>query len=108
MRKLMFGLSLVAISSIMLFDISETTLGLLVGRALIGTGHEASIIGIKLFVVGWVRPEHVASVAAPIIAMASGLGGLKKKHTLPCRWNVPGSKAPFSLAATMGGVIPLV
>lgn len=75
-RKMVTGLSFLAIAGMLLFAVSTDAFGLTAARVLIGVGHGASITGIYLLVVAWAPPERVASVAATIIALAGGLGGL--------------------------------
>ena len=75
-RKMVTGLSFLALAGMMLFAVSTDALGLTVARIMIGVGHGASITGMYLLVVAWAPPERVASVAATVIAVAGGLGGL--------------------------------
>jgi MFS family permease len=75
-RKMVTALSFLALAGMILFAISTDALGLTIARVMIGIGHGASITGIYLLVVAWAPPERVASVAATVIAVAGGLGGL--------------------------------
>jgi predicted MFS family arabinose efflux permease len=75
-RRMVTSLSVFAIAGMVLFAVAPDALGLTAARVLIGFGHGASITGIYLLVVAWAPPERVASVAATVIAVAGGLGGL--------------------------------
>ena len=75
-RNMIVGLSSIAILGMIIFGLAETSIGLIVGRTLIGIGHGASITGVYLLALAWARPERVASVAAMTIAIAGALGGL--------------------------------
>ncbi|MDE0808253.1 MAG: MFS transporter [Alphaproteobacteria bacterium] len=75
-RRMVTSLSFLAIAGMALFAVATDALGLTAARILIGFGHGASITGIYLLVVAWAPPERVASVAATVIAVAGGLGGL--------------------------------
>lgn len=75
-RRMITSLGFLAVAGMILFAVSDDAAGLTVARLLIGVGHGASITGVYLLVVAWAPPERVASLAASVIALAGGFGGL--------------------------------
>lgn len=74
-RRMIVSLSIVAILGMLLFGLSEGSVGLIIGRILIGIGHGASITGVYLIALAWSSPARVATVAAMTIAVGGALGG---------------------------------
>ena len=103
-RKMVTGLSFLAIAGMILFGLSDSAWGLTAARVLIGVGHGASITGMYLLVVAWAPPERVASVAATVIALAGGLGGLLSTAPLAISLEVFGFSETF-LALAGGSVL---
>lgn len=107
-RKMVTGLSFLAIAGMVLFAVSTDALGLTVARVLIGVGHGASITGMYLLVVAWAPPERVASVAATVIAVAGGLGGLLSTAPLAISLEWFGFTETFLALAAVSSLITVL
>lgn len=70
------ALSLIAVGGMVLFAISENVAGLMGGRILLGVGHAGAVTTVYLIVLGWVRPDRVATVSARLIAISGAASGL--------------------------------
>ena len=75
-RRTLVGLSVIAVSGMILISFASGAAELIFGRILIGIGHGASITGVYLLAVVWTSPERVSTVAAITIAVGGALGGI--------------------------------
>ncbi len=107
-RRMITSLSFLAIAGMVLFAVSTDWVGLTAARVLIGIGHGASITGVYLLVVAWTPPERVASVAATIIALSGGLGGLLSTAPLAIVLAELGFKGTFLLLAAVSALIAVL
>lgn len=69
-------LSLIAVGGIVVFAVAESASALTGGRILIGIGHAGAVTTVYLIVLGWTRPDRVATVSARLIAISGALSGL--------------------------------
>jgi predicted MFS family arabinose efflux permease len=107
-RLMITSLGILAVAGMALFAVSSDALGLTVARVLIGVGHGASITGVYLLVVAWAPPERVASIAATIIAISGGLGGLLSTAPLAIVLGTVGFTGTFLLLAAVSAAIILL
>ena len=107
-RKMVTGLSFLAIAGMILFGLSDSAWGLTVARVLIGVGHGASITGMYLLVVAWAPPERVVSIAATVIAIAGGLGGMLSTAPLAISLEVLGFSETFLALAGVSVLITVL
>jgi predicted MFS family arabinose efflux permease len=107
-RKMVTGLSFLAVAGMILFAVTKDAWGLTAARVLIGVGHGASITGIYLLVVAWAPPERVASVAATIIAVAGGLGGMLSTAPLAISFERFGFTETFLALAGVSSLVTVL
>ena len=98
-RRTLVGLSLVAVSGMILISVASGASGLIIGRILVGIGHGASITGIYLLAVAWTSPERVSTVAALTIAVGGALGGILGTAPLAMSLEILGLGDTFILLA---------
>lgn len=107
-RRLIVALSAVATIGMVLFGISDSALGLTIGRIMIGIGHGASITGVYLLVVAWAPPERVAGIAATVIATAGAVGGMVATAPLAIALDRFGFTQTFMLQAGASVLISIL
>ncbi|MEO9901842.1 MFS transporter [Nisaea sp.] len=93
------ALSLIAVGGMVLFAISENATGLIGGRILLGVGHAGAVTTVYLIVLGWVRPDRVATVSARLIAFAGATSGLLATAPLAIMLQHVGFTVTFLLLA---------
>jgi predicted MFS family arabinose efflux permease len=69
-------ITLVALLGTLVLALAGGAVGLALGRFLIGAGLAAVVTALLLLTMRWAPPEHYASVAATVLAVASMAGGL--------------------------------
>jgi predicted MFS family arabinose efflux permease len=107
-RRMITSLGFLAVAGMILFAVSDDALGLTAARLLIGVGHGASITGVYLLVVAWAPPERVASLAASVIALAGGFGGLLSTAPLALALQRFGFTETFLALAVVSALIIVV
>tara|TARA_B100000700_G_scaffold183146_1_gene202024 strand:+ start:104 stop:1375 length:1272 start_codon:yes stop_codon:yes gene_type:complete len=98
-RRTLVGLSLIAVSGMILISFASGAAELIVGRILVGVGHGASITGVYLVAVVWTSPERVSTVAAITIAVGGALGGILGTAPLAISLETLGFSDTFILLA---------
>ena len=98
-RRTLVGLSLIAVSGMILISFASGAAELIVGRILVGVGHGASITGVYLVAVVWTSPERVSTVAAITIAIGGALGGILGTAPLAISLETLGFSDTFILLA---------
>jgi len=107
-RRMITSLGFLAVAGMVLFGVSSDAVSLTVARLLIGIGHGASITGVYLLVVAWAPPERVASMAASVIALAGGFGGLLSTAPLALSLERYGFTETFLALAAVSALIIVV
>jgi predicted MFS family arabinose efflux permease len=69
-------ITVMALLGTLILALASGTVGLALGRFLIGAGLAAVVTALLLLTMRWAPPEHYASVAATVMAVASMAGGL--------------------------------
>jgi predicted MFS family arabinose efflux permease len=100
-RRTTAALALVALVGTLVFGSAEESVGLAVGRFLIGIGFGGAITVIMLLAVRWAPRERFATVAATAIASASLLGGLLGTAPLAVALERLGWTATFAAIALL-------
>jgi MFS family permease len=68
--------AIAAIAGTLVFALSGSLAGLIVGRLLIGMGFAGVVTALLLLAMRWAPPERFSSVAATSLALASGVGSV--------------------------------
>ena len=98
-RRTLVGLSVIAVSGMILIGFASGAAELIIGRILVGIGHGASITGVYLLAVVWTSPERVSTVAAITIAVGGALGGILGTAPLAISFETLGFSDTFVLLA---------
>lgn len=98
-RRTLVGLSVIAVSGMILIGFASGAAELIIGRILVGIGHGASITGVYLLAVVWTSPERVSTVAAITIAVGGALGGILGTAPLAISFEILGFSDTFVLLA---------
>ena len=106
-RLTLTGLGLIGVLGIALFALAESTVGLAVGRFLIGLGHGGTIAGIWLLALTWVPGDRVATVTGGVVAIAGGLGGILATAPLVLFLEALGHTATYGLIAAATALVTL-
>lgn len=93
------ALSLIAVGGMVLFAVSESAAGLTGGRVLLGVGHAGAVTTVYLIVLGWTRPDRVATVSARLIAISGATSGLLATAPLAIMLQRVGFTGTFLLLA---------
>tara|TARA_B100001123_G_C15321502_1_gene1028077 strand:- start:1119 stop:2309 length:1191 start_codon:yes stop_codon:yes gene_type:complete len=107
-RRMLVGLSAIAILGMLLFGMAQGPAGLVIGRILIGIGHGASITGIYLLALAWASPERVATVAATTIGIGGALGGIVGTAPLALSIEAFGLNITFIILAALSAVVSVI
>jgi MFS family permease len=100
-RRTTAALALVALVGTLVFGSAEESVGLAVGRFLIGIGFGGAITVLMLLAMRWAPRERFAAVAATAIASASLLGGLLGTAPLAVALERLGWTATFAVIALL-------
>jgi predicted MFS family arabinose efflux permease len=101
------SLTVIALIGTVLFAVSTSSSGLMLGRALIGMGFAGVISGILLLTMGWVPADRFSTVAAIVIAVAGGFGGIMATAPLVLVLRGLGWTATFLALAAATGLVGL-
>jgi predicted MFS family arabinose efflux permease len=97
----------IALIGTVLFAASTSSSGLMVGRVLIGIGFAGVVSGILLLTMGWVPADRFSTVAAIVLAVAGGLGGIMGTAPLVLLFRGLGWTATFLALAAATGLVGL-
>lgn len=75
-RRTMASAALIGLLGTVVFGLSTSTMGLLLGRVLIGIGFAGVVTAILLLTMRWAPPERFATVGATALALANIVGSL--------------------------------
>jgi MFS family permease len=106
-RLTVSSMTLIALAGTLLFALSTSFSGLLLGRALIGVGFAGVVTSIMLLTIGWAPADRFSTVAAGVIAIAGGLGGLMATAPLAFMLRGVGWTGSFLAVAAATGLVGL-
>src|SRR5690606_25079591 len=107
-RRAAAALALVALAGTLVFGSAGGSVGLALGRFLIGIGFGGVITVIMLLAMRWAPPERFATVAATTIASASLFGGLLGTAPLALALQRLGWTATFAGIALLTGLVAVL
>jgi MFS family permease len=100
--------ALAAVAGTLVFALSQSLAGLIVGRLLIGVGFAGVVTALLLLAMRWAPPERFSSVAATALALASGVGSVLATMPLAALLTGLGWTPTFLLIAGASAVVALL
>ena len=100
-RLTLTGLGVIGIIGIIAFAVSDSVIGLSVGRFLIGVGHGGTIAGIYMLALTWVAADRVSTTTDAVVAIAGGVGSILATVPLLLLLHEVGHQNTFLIVAAL-------